>query len=108
MATKKEAKKETKKETKKEKEQPKYKKDQKVKIALGRNMTNPVYKHLIKHDSQHGHIEDEGYLPAGGKSTDLPGAYLYKVRIGTAIVPGIPEQMLVDATSPNTKGYGPQ
>jgi hypothetical protein len=94
--------------TKKEKEQPKYIKDQKVRIILGKNKTNPAYKHLIKHDSQHGFIDDEGYISATGKNIGFSGVYLYKVRIGTTIVPDIPEQALADATSPNTKGYGPQ
>ena len=90
---------------KKEKEQPKYKKDQKVKIVLGKNMTNPAYKHLVKHDLQHGHIDDAGYLPAGDKNIDSSGAYVYRVRIGTTIVPDIPEQVLVDASSPDSKKY---
>jgi hypothetical protein len=74
--------------------QPKYKKDQRVKITLGRNLTNPLYRNLIKHDSQHGMIIDEGYVPEKGKKSGVPVEYLYKVRIGTVKVSDIPEQML--------------
>ncbi|MCX6006659.1 MAG: hypothetical protein NTZ34_05290 [Chloroflexi bacterium] len=93
---------------KKEKEQPKYIKDQKVQIILGKNKTNPAYKYLIKHDSQHGIIDDAGYIPASGKNIDFAGVYLYRVRIGTIIVSDIPEQVLEDASSPNSKRYDHQ
>lgn len=81
-------------QTKEEKAQPKYKKDQRVRITLGRNLTNPAYRNLIRHDSQHGTIIDDGYLPEKGKNTSSPGEYLYRVRIGTTKVPDVPEQML--------------
>ena len=91
------------------KEQPKYKIDQKVRINLGRNKTNPAYKHLIKHDSQHGIIVDEGHIPAEGMNIDFLGVYLYRVRIGTVIVPDIPEQALAEAvdssSAPIKRGY---
>jgi hypothetical protein len=90
---------------KKEKEQPKYIKDQKVRIVLGKNKTNPAYKYLIKHDSQHGIIDDAAYMPASGKNIDFADIHLYRVRIGTNIVSDIPEQALVDATSPDSKKY---
>jgi len=83
--------------TKRKKEQPEYKKDQKVRITLGKNKTNPAYKHLIKHDSQHGIIVDAGHISAEGINIDFSGVYLYKVRIGTVIVSDIPEQALVEA-----------
>ena len=76
--------------------QPKYKKDQRVRIILGKNKTNPVYKYLIKHDSQHGIIVEVGYIPANGKNIDFSGVYLYKMRIGTNIVSYIPEQVLME------------
>jgi hypothetical protein len=79
---------------KEEKIQPKYKKDQRVRITLGRNLTNPVYRNLIKHDSQHGTIIDDGYLPEKGKNTSSPGEYLYRLKIGTNKVSDVPEQML--------------
>jgi len=82
-----------------EKTQPKYKKDQKVRITLGKNLTNPAYKNLIKHDSQHGTIDDEGYVPEKGKKAGAPVEYLYKVRIGTLKVSDIPEQMLEEDKS---------
>jgi hypothetical protein len=80
---------------KEEKAQPKYEKDQRVRITLGKNLTNPVYRNLIKHDSQHGTIIDEGYVAEKGKNANFPGEYLYRVRIGTLKVSDIPEQMLV-------------
>lgn len=103
--TKQEAKQETTKETKQEKEQPKYKKDQKVRIVLGKDKINPAYKYLIKHDSQQGYICDEGYITASGKNIDIKDVYLYKVRIGAIIVSDIPEQVLWDASHPDSKGY---
>jgi len=87
-----------------EKAQPKYKKDQRVKITLGKNLTNPVYRNLIKHDSQHGTIIEDGYLPEKGKNTNFPGEYLYRVRIGTIKVSDVPEQMLeADKSSAPTR-----
>jgi hypothetical protein len=81
-------------QSKEEKTQPKYKKDQKVRITLGKNLTNPEYRNLIKHDSQHGTIIDEGFVPEKGKNTNFPGEYLYRIRIGTNKVSDVPEQML--------------
>ena len=89
--------------------QPKYKKDQRVRIILGKNKTNPAYKYLIKHDSQHGIIVDLAYIPASGKNVDFSGVYLYKMRIGTSIVSDIPEQALMDvedsSSTPIRRGY---